>query len=297
MQKPPSASVGDEAVPMMTALNLCTWLHARRRRASACLLGLICFSCTPTEDTPPPGVSHDASRDAAGAPDALGETAHDDASMDVPSDASIDPPIDTIADAPADRSVDVRDDRADVSVDAYDATDAADRSIDDVEAEAADRASPDAMMPDQFTTDAPDSDGKPRAATCTVDQPCVNGDCIGSSCDRTWECFGHFAPHPCPFETIPYCGCDGKTYFFPITCPEVPYEHAGACGDGVNCDPNDIRCNQPEPDCGPGRVASVVGTCYGPCVPIAQCRCLYAFECPKRDLYTCKPELHCDFEM
>jgi hypothetical protein len=286
---------------MMTALTALipyTRMDGRRRAALACRLGFIgfiCLSCTPTEDAPPPAGSQDASRDAPGTPDALGETANDDASMDVSSDASIDVPmIDASPDARADRSVDARDASVDLSVDAPEAPD---RSIDDAHAEATDGAMPDAT-PDQLTTpDSADSDGKPRAATCTIDQPCVNGDCIGSSCDRTWECFGHFAPHPCPFETIPYCGCDGKTYFFPVTCPEVPYEHAGACGDGVNCDPNDVRCKQPEPDCGPGRVASVVGTCYGPCVSITQCRCLYAFECPKRDLYTCKPELHCDFEM
>ena len=280
----------------MTALKDCTPWPIGRRAARTCLLGLLCFSCTPAENTPPAGGASDAASDMG-----VGADAIDDASLDVSPDISIDAPRDASMDASAeaftDVSADDRETRADVSDDARDGVGAADRSI-DVPDEATDDATLDTATPDQFTTpDTPDADGKPRAATCTVDQPCVNGDCVGSSCDETWECFGHLAPHPCPFETIPYCGCDGKTYFFPVTCPEVPYEHAGACGDGFNCDPNDVRCKQPEPDCGPGRVASVVGTCYGPCVPITQCRCLFALECPKRDLYTCTPELHCDFEM
>jgi hypothetical protein len=277
----------------MTALNHCTRLEIGRRAALACLLSLVCFSCTPTENTPAPGGPPDVARDTTASADRIGDTSVDDASADV----SIDTSRDASADASA-ADADTRDAAFDLSVDARDAADAADRSIDDVDGDAVDGVTIDAVTPDQFTTtDGPDADGKPRAPTCTVDQPCVNGDCIGSSCDESWECFGHLAPHPCPFETIPYCGCDGKTYFFPLTCPEVPYEHAGACGDGVNCDPNDIRCKQPEPDCGPGRVASVVAGCYGACVPITQCRCLLAFECPKRDLYTCMPDLRCDFEM
>jgi len=211
------------------------------------------------------------------------------AAGDAASDSSIDAPG-------ADRSVDAT--NSDHSIDAIDS----DRSVDATSSDQTmvetgpdivDGATEDGPLADQLGT--PDGDAPPLKATCTVDQPCVNGNCQGSSCDQSWFCYGHLAPHPCPFDIIPYCGCDGKTYYFPITCPEVPYEHAGECGDGVNCDPNDIRCTQPEPDCGAGRVASVVGGCYGACVAITSCRCLFPFECPQRDKYACTPEQRCDF--
>jgi hypothetical protein len=204
-------------------------------------------------------------------------------------DRSVDAAADPSNDAESDRSVDAA--GSDQSIDAASSDTSVDRSLDD----AADATSEDAPVTDQFVT--PDSDGPNLKATCTVDQPCVGGNCQGTSCDQSWFCFSHFAPHPCPLDIIPYCGCDGKTYYFPATCPEVPYEHAGECGDGVNCDPNDVRCMQPEPDCGTGRVASVVGGCYGPCVPITSCRCLFPFECPQRDKYDCNVERRCDFPM
>lgn len=248
------------------------------RAVRACAFAIVGAACNMTDPSPagPPPTPEDSGR---GAEAATGADVSTDARAPLP-------------DAAPDMSLDAAQDMS------LDAAQTADRSTAEAGGEG-DGASSDGTMADGAvsdqlgTADAADADGKPRSPSCTVDQPCVNGDCIGQSCDQTWECFSHFAPHPCPFETVPYCGCDGKTYFFPITCAEVPYEHVGACGDGSNCDPADIRCAQPEPDCGPGKVASVVGTCYGPCVDIAQCRCVYSFECPKRDIYSCMPERHC----
>jgi hypothetical protein len=260
-------------------------LTSKRNRtwaARVCVLASLCASCDLFESSPTGDPSHplqeagarvDASTDASGVARDASLDASPEAALDAALDFSLDGAPDISGDAPP------NDDRSDVEG-------GGDMSLDG--------AMSDITPFDQLApSDGSDADGKPRSPTCTVDHPCLNGDCVGQSCDQAWECFSHFAPHPCPFETVPYCGCDGKTYYFPVTCSEVPYEHVGACGDGVNCDPGDVRCGQPEPDCGPGKVASVIGTCYGPCVDIGECRCVFSFECPKRDLYSCTAELHC----
>ena len=281
--------------------------HLRKHRGHhallVCLLGLGSFSCSESDsgsNNIPPYV--DAGReastddDATDAPPAMNDAPGVDTTPaeDSTSDPSSDRAPDRSSDATADRSIDGTDldqssDGADRSIDAADSDVSVDSASSD---QASDGAVEDTAVADQ--ADTRDSDAPPLSATCSVDQPCVNGNCQGLSCDKAWFCFGHFAPHPCPIDLIvPYCGCDGKTYYFPVTCPEVPYEYAGECGDGVNCDPNDVRCAQPEPDCGPGRVASVVAGCYGPCVPITSCRCIFAFECPKREFYDCNAEQRC----
>jgi hypothetical protein len=262
--------------------------RAAKRVLLAGFLGWGAFACGDSGSGPstPPPVP-----DAGGSQDATSDSGSSDTT---PSDAVADGDAarDEGNDVPADRSNDTSSDvGADRSADAG----GTDRSIDAVDADiSADAPSEDAPV-DQLI--GRDSDAPALKATCTVDQPCVGGDCKGSSCDQSWFCLSHFAPHPCPFDLVPYCGCDGKTYYFPSTCPEVPYEHAGECGDGVNCDPNDVRCSQPEPNCGEGRVASVVGGCYGPCVPITSCRCAFAFECPHIEKYDCGPDQRCDVAM
>jgi hypothetical protein len=270
----------------------------------AYLVAAACLSCESTEGTPPPSGVPDAQRDVA----AIDATR--DRSDDARGDASTDV---TLSDVSEDAAADARDsspegasnDTADGDTSAGDGArsdadgapedrsldiDAEDRSADDVTAEASDSTPTDGSTADQVDADAPISH-----PTCTVDQPCSNGECVGTSCDQAWNCFPHLAPHPCPSEIIPYCGCDGKTYYFPILCPQIPYLHAGECGDGVNCDRNDIRCAQAEPDCGAGKVASVVNGCYGACVPINSCRCLMEQECPGSGLYMCNPLQRCDF--
>jgi hypothetical protein len=46
---------------------------------------------------------------------------------------------------------------------------------------------------------------------------------------------------------------------------------AGHCSLGVNCSREDALCNTPEPDCGSGRVASVIERCWGPCIDASDC--------------------------
>jgi hypothetical protein len=98
--------------------------------------------------------------------------------------------------------------------------------------------------------------------------------------------------HPCPGDTVEYCGCDGVTFEALDTCPDRPFEHWGACEDGVNCDPGDLRCTLAEPTCPDGMVASVVKGNYGPCVPFSDCRCEFGWECPQSDKYTCDATAH-----
>jgi hypothetical protein len=265
-----------------------------------CAFAFGSFSCS--DSNPAPGNGSPPVSDAAA------ETSVDVVQVDVVEDVPFADSGDSSrvdagdnGDATSDAATDVSRDRSsdtaiDRSIDATEADHASDRlidqSVDGASVDAVDEPAGDAPPADQSTSD---SDAPPLSATCTMDQPCVNGNCQGSSCDKAWYCFAHLAPHPCPLDRIiPYCGCDGKTYYFPLSCPETPYEHAGECGDGVNCDPNDVRCVQPEPDCGPGKVASVVAGCYGPCVPINSCRCLFAFECPHLELNDCNADQRCD---
>jgi hypothetical protein len=140
---------------------------------------------------------------------------------------------------------------------------------------------------------APDADD---FAACTASTPCVDPGlvCFGLSCDERWECLPHYAPHPCPMDAVPYCGCDGVTFISPNGCVDRPYEHVGPCIGTTNCDPTDLRCSQQEPDCGPGMLPSIVNGVYGPCVPFSSCSCEFIWECPHREKYKCDRTVwHC----
>ncbi|MEI8254681.1 MAG: hypothetical protein WCJ30_03325 [Deltaproteobacteria bacterium] len=73
----------------------------------------------------------------------------------------------------------------------------------------------------------------------------------------------------------PFCGCDGMTY---LSCgPNQPFIAPGACpvvgdaGTATDCDPAHAACAMPTPVCPDGAVPSVVGGCWGPCVPFPTC--------------------------
>ncbi len=53
------------------------------------------------------------------------------------------------------------------------------------------------------------------------------------------------------------------------------------------CDPRGVVCLAPQPVCDDLHVPSVVGGCWGPCVPIDRCPCESPEECPDPDQYTC----------
>jgi hypothetical protein len=149
----------------------------------------------------------------------------------------------------------------------------------------------------------------PEPGSCTTATPCdpVSEVCVeelpgGSrdNCYTRWECYAH-APdddtraHMCAPEVAVFCGCDGTMFEASYTCPNRPYDHVGACGDGYSCDVYRVRCGDPEPSCPDGQVPAVVAGCWGPCVPIAMCRCDVNWRCPRTDIYRCSyyPEFRC----
>jgi hypothetical protein len=115
--------------------------------------------------------------------------------------------------------------------------------------------------------------------TCSSTEPCAQGLCMGVSCRDTWTCVED--GRPCPPSLADYCGCDGVTFQDSENCPTRPYASRGACGQGTNCDQRDVACKMLPPTCGPGQFPGVVGSCWdGTCVPLEQCLCTVAEECP-----------------
>lgn len=134
--------------------------------------------------------------------------------------------------------------------------------------------------------------------TCSPDQECVYpvGACgVDGRCSPITDCAA----------TASFCGCDGTTF---RGCPNRPTQPAagvgscsgssdagvscagarlnanGACVDsagatapvtccsGYNCNQMTAACESLPPTCPAGFVPSVVGACWGPCVPRELCR-------------------------
>ncbi|MDO9015702.1 MAG: hypothetical protein Q8S73_09640 [Deltaproteobacteria bacterium] len=68
----------------------------------------------------------------------------------------------------------------------------------------------------------------PRACQSTAD--CERGDeChITEGCATPSYC-GPMLGRPCTGDVVPYCGCDGATFFASSTCPTRTYERRGRC--------------------------------------------------------------------
>lgn len=60
-----------------------------------------------------------------------------------------------------------------------------------------------------------------------------------------------------------------------------------ASDDAVHCDHREVTCRAAEPVCPEMQVASVVGTCWGPCVRIDQCVCTGPQDCPHEETFAC----------
>jgi hypothetical protein len=152
----------------------------------------------------------------------------------------------------------------------------------------------DGGLPDAADDAAPDAG---EGSTCTAASPCGPGlNCFADACSDEWQCIAHYdetVEHPCEPETTPYCGCDGVTFEASITCPDRPYAHPGACGDGESCFTGAVRCSDPAPICPEGQAPSVVNDCYGPCIPVSSCRCFAHYECPTLTLNTCLADFRC----
>jgi hypothetical protein len=73
-----------------------------------------------------------------------------------------------------------------------------------------------------------------------------------------------------------------------VTCIQAPCPPQPECvADTVNCDVSTVACLIATPGCSEGEVPSVNGLCYGPCVPVENCACNKAEDCPDSDKYTC----------
>ena len=130
---------------------------------------------------------------------------------------------------------------------------------------------------------------------CTASSACTGQLlCHAENCaTQVWDCVTHrplpaavpssseYEPHhPCPTETMDYCGCDGVTFVASATCPDRPYQHPGTCGDGFNCNPYDVLCDQAAPTCPDDQAPAIEHECFADCVPKTSCRCEFNWECP-----------------
>ncbi len=60
-----------------------------------------------------------------------------------------------------------------------------------------------------------------------------------------------------------------------------------ASDDVVSCDHRQVTCRAAEPVCPEMQVASVSGSCWGPCVPIDRCVCSGPEDCPHAETFAC----------
>ncbi len=70
----------------------------------------------------------------------------------------------------------------------------------------------------------------------------------------------------------------------------APTSGGVAASGGVGlmaCDPRKIACRRAAPTCPEHQVPSVESSCYGPCVPLEQCACDEAADCPNPESGTC----------
>ncbi|MFO0626096.1 MAG: hypothetical protein U0325_10805 [Polyangiales bacterium] len=151
-----------------------------------------------------------------------------------------------------------------------------------------------------------------RAEDCASGEECVFA--VGA-CGAPGRCA---ALTDCA-EIAQFCGCDGRSFAGCPGRPTRPAERSGPCATdagtaedvrcagaaigrgggycagpddgplpvtcclGWNCDSRQALCDRIPPTCAPGWTATVVGACYGPCVPAANCapmRCLGGAGCP-----------------
>ena len=71
--------------------------------------------------------------------------------------------------------------------------------------------------------------------------------------------------------------------------PTKPYEAEPL----ADCDTSKVRCRRMAPQCPEGQVASVAGSCFGPCVAVERCACSTTIACPQPEKHACWHNTHC----
>lgn len=76
-------------------------------------------------------------------------------------------------------------------------------------------------------------DAGPMRPNCTNSRECMAGaECAGGDgCATPWTC-RPATGRLCTDDVVPYCGCDGRTFYGSSSCPPSPFSRRGACGDG-----------------------------------------------------------------
>ncbi|MEQ9320375.1 MAG: hypothetical protein RIF41_14515, partial [Polyangiaceae bacterium] len=93
------------------------------------------------------------------------------------------------------------------------------------------------------------------ASECQLENSCCN--CQGLPVSET--------PRDCAIDClVPLC----EAY---VPNPVQADCRVGRCVTNVDCNPTDVICLQPQPQCPPGQTASVAGGCWGPCIPSTEC--------------------------
>jgi hypothetical protein len=64
---------------------------------------------------------------------------------------------------------------------------------------------------------------------CLSGDECASGICEGRGCDDKSQGQCVEARRICPHNRVPFCGCDGKTFFESSACPKRRYRDRGAC--------------------------------------------------------------------
>lgn len=143
--------------------------------------------------------------------------------------------------------------------------------------------------------------GPPRPQCSSVIDCRPGEECAGpEGCAVPWTCRAE-SDRICSDDVVPWCGCDGRTFYGSSTCPPQRYASRGACGamdagagPSFDCDPSHATCTSVPASCPSGQVRAVTAGCWGACVDFAGCApiacdpALSRPQCPDRAI--CDPD-------